>query len=432
MNKILAPLLVFLLLTVEASLQPSIVWNRADAWWTPWLYKVGIFSIADIIIIAISAYVLLKLLLRPIIVKSPYICLCLLACVYLCIGLIYNIGVFTLWKTYLFDIKVVLYLMVPYLFLCLVNQKISITNLFTPKKLFIYAAIASLIDFAIVNIFGHSEYPKFLGFIAVPSLIPLGVTLIGVIYSKKLEHKIGFLLLMSFELLTAINRISLGFLLQFLLSIVYMIILRLNMRFRVKYAVLLSAVFFINFSIVMLIYYPLNISLLTQKKEGFTTRQIQMDNALENFWHNIPGFFGKGLGVTWFEYYKIPQADIYSVGTSVASTVEEAMRMPVKFIFNFVPPAVLHKWGILGSILLVFFITRYYYVLHQRIKQLSEAGIDENKIRYISAVLLISTLFILDTFLYIGVLKTSLITSLLAFYTENNINNLETSSELLG
>lgn len=432
MNKILALLLVFLLLTIEASLQPSIVWDRSDAWWTPWLYKVGIFSIADIIIIAISAYVLLKLLLRPVIAKTPYICLCLLACAYLCIGFIYNIEVFTLWKTYFFDIKVVLYLMVPYLFLNSVKRKISITGLFTPKLLFIYAAIASLIDLVIVNLFGQSEYPKFLGFIAIPSLIPVSVTIIGVIYSKKIEHKFGFLLLMFFELLNAVNRISLGFLLQFVSIIFYMIILRMNVRFKAKFAALLSAVFIINFSIVMLIYHPLNISLLTQKKDGFITRQIQMDNALENFWHNIPGVLGKGLGVTWFEYYKIPQADIYSVGTSVGRTIEEAMRMPVKFIFNFVPPSLLHKWGILGGILLVFLITRYFYVLHQKIRKLNEAGISENQIRYISAVLLISTLFILDSFIYIGVLKTSLITSLLAFYTENNINNLSESSELLG
>jgi hypothetical protein len=432
MNKIFALLLVILLTTVEASLQPSIVWNRSDAWWTPWLYKAGFLSIADIIIIALSAYVLFKILLRFVIAKSSYICLCLLACVYLYIGLIYNIWVFTFWKTYLFDIKVVLYLMVPYLFLSSVNQNVSMTGLFTPERLFIYAAIASLIDFVIVNVFGQSEFPKYLGFSAIPSLIPLSVTLVGIIYSKKFKYKFVFLSLMFFELLNAVNRIALGYLFQSMVTIFYITILRINMRFKARFAALLSAVFIINFSIVVLIYHPINVSLLAQKTGGFLTRQIQMDNALENFWHNIPGFIGKGLGSTWFEYYKIPEADIYSVGTSVGHTVEDAMDMPVKFIFNSIPPSLLHKWGILGGILLVFLITRYFHVQRQKIRQLKEDGVNENQIQYISAILLISTLFILDSFIYIGVLKTSLITSLLAFYAENNINHLRVSSELPG
>lgn len=431
MAKILALLLVLLLLTVEMSLQTSIIWNRSGAW-TPWLYKVGIFSIADIIIIAVSVCVLVKLLLRPVIAKSPYICLCLLACFYLCIGLIYNIGVFTLWKTYLYDVKVILYLLIPYLFLYSVNRKVYITGLFTPELIFIYAAVASLIDFIIVNVLGQAEYPKFLKFITIPSLIPLSVTIVGIIYSKKTRYRLLFLFLMFFEILNAVNRVSLGFIFQFMVIIFYIIILRLNMRFKARFVTLLAAVFIVNIGTVMLIYNPFNLSLLAQKKQGFMTRQIQMDNALENFWHNIPGFIGKGIGSTWFEYYKIPEVDIYSVGTSVGYIPEEAMSMPVKFVFNFVPPSLLHKWGVCGSILLVFWVTRYFHVLHQKIRQLSKTGVDEGQIRYFSAVLLISTLFALDSFVYIGVLKTSLITSLLAFYTENNINNLSATSELRG
>jgi hypothetical protein len=428
MTKIFGMLLVLLLLTVESSLQTSIIWDRSVAL-TPWLYKIGVFSIADIIIIALYAYVLFKLLLRPVIIKSPYICLCVFACVYLCIGLIYNIGVFTLYKTYLYDVKVVLYLFVPYLFLSSVGKKTSIRCLFAPERIFIYVAIASLIDFVIVNMFGQSEYPQFLGFIAIPSFIPITVIVVGIIFSKKFIHKFMFFCLMSFELLNAVNRLSLGAILKVPVIIFYIIILRMNIRFKARFIALLSAVFIINLGMVILIYDPLNISLLTQKKQGFMTRRIQMDNALENFKHNIPGILGKGLGSTWFEYYKIPEVDIYSVGTSVGRTTEEAMRMPVKFIFNFQPPSLLHKWGILGSILLVFLINRYFHVLRQKIRQLDEARINENQIRYISAVLLISTLFILDSFVYIGVLKTSLITSLLAFYTENNINNLSVSLE---
>jgi len=419
-KKTLVFLIILLLLSVESSLQTSIIWNRSIAW-TPWLYKIGFFSIADIIIILVSIFTIIRLLRKSIIPRSGYLAICLIAFIYLFIGLIYNIGVFTFWKTYFYDFKVVLYLTVPYLFLYSIKGKEKVIKWFTPKRIFIYAAIAALIDLAIVNIWGRVEYPSNYGLPVIPSLLPISVSIVGILYARKFSLKILFLILLFLEIINSMNRLSFGILFVGIAAILYISVLRLNVNRGVRFMLILSALLIVNVSYVILLPNPLNISLLSKKKDGAVTRQIQLENVLSNFDKNIPGIIGKGLGSTWFVYTPIPEMDIYSVGTSVGKTSKEAMSMPVQFIFNSTPPSLLYKWGIVGSILLVFFITAYFHKLLKGIQELKRYHLDKDEERYLYAVLLISILFILDNFTYIGILKSSLVTSLLAFCAEHNI-----------
>lgn len=160
---------------------------------------------------------------------------------------------------------------------------------------------------------------------------------------------------------------------------------------------------------------------LSVKADGANTRHIQMENVLLNFNRNIPGFIGKGLGSTWFEIIPVPEDDIYSVGTSVGVTSKEAMAMPVKFIFNIYAAGVLYKWGILGIVLLIGLISYYYSSMSAQISRLRRAGLASSKARWLAVYLLVGTILIFENFTYIGILKTSLMTSLMAFYVEHQI-----------
>ncbi len=415
--------LILLLSSVESSLQTSIVWDRSTAW-TLWLYKVWFFSIADLLIITITVITLFKILKKPVIPSSPYLALCALALFYLYIGLIYNLSVFTFWKTYLYDFKVVLYFIIPYLFLNTIKNKTGIIGLLTPKRIFIYTAISGLIDFTIVNLFGQSEYAQFLGYIAIPVLFPMSVLAVGIIYSHNKLHKLFFFIFLCFEFMNAVNRISLGVILSLITSLFFIFVLRWNLKFGLRVLTVGGAILAVNLGSILLIQNPFGWFFLDLKADGALTRQIQMQNAIENFSHNIPGVIGKGLGSTWFEYIPISETDIYSVGTSVGSTPEEAISMPVKFIFNFEPPALLHKWGIIGTICLFFFLARYYNINFNKIRKL-RYQVDKNEIKYLKAILVLSFLFAAGSFTYIGSLKPSLITSLLAFYIENKIRSLQ-------
>ena len=163
-----------LFLSVESSLQTSIIWDRSTAWWTPWLYKIGPFSIADIIIILITVVTINRILLQGKIGFSQmkYRLICLFAFIYLYLGFIYNIGIYTFWKTYLYDVKAFLYLTIPYFFLyTLKNSRTKIIEWFTPRRIFTYCIVASFIDWAIVNIIGQIEYPQHLHLPVIPVIL---------------------------------------------------------------------------------------------------------------------------------------------------------------------------------------------------------------------------------------------------------------------
>ena len=418
-RRILALLLIFLLLSVEGSLQTSVIWNRAAAW-TPWLRKIGPLSLADFIIIAVTLFTAVQVGLHHSVPRSGYLRVCALAAAYLGIGLLYNLFVYRLWKTFLYDAKAVLYLTVPYLFLYS-SRRSRISGWFTTTRIFVYAAIAGLLDAVVVNLWGRSEYPSYFGLPALQPLLPLPVEFIGVVFAAKPSHKALFSLLLLVDLLNLANRLSFGSLFNLAAAVLLLLAVYPRSAFSIRWTRVLAALLAVNVVYTLLVLNPLSIPYLSTKAGGFGTRQIQIENAWLNAGNNIPGVIGKGLGSTWFEYVRIPEADIYSVGTSVGPTSEQAMVAPVKFVFNAGPPSLLHKWGVLGTVLLALFITGFYVRCERGIELLSLVQRNKRRTRFLTAVLLVSFVFTMDNFAYIGILKTSLMTSLLAFYVEDQV-----------
>lgn len=415
----LALLLIILLLTVESSLQTSIIWDRTIAW-TPWLYKIGAFSMADLVIIGVTAFTLLCLSLRASIPRSAYLAVCGLAVGYLGIGLIYNLLVYTFWKAYFYDVKDVLYLIIPYLFLRVAANS-RIRHWFTLQRVFLYAAIAAVADFVIVTVWGNSEYPSYLGLPAFPMLVPFSVILAGGFFAKTWRQRGIFVLLFLFEVVNAANRLSLGVLFGAGITFGTIIILMLRLKFTQKFVLML--LWFLASQVLYhsLLANPYEIPFLATKSEGSVIRQVQFENAVLNFRQNIPGVFGKGLGSTWFEYAPIPDSAGYSIGTSVGATTEEAVDSPVKFVFNIGSASMLHKWGILGSLVLLFLLVRYFHLWDLRLRRLQRVKLKHEDLQFPLTVLVISFLFVMENFTYIGNLKLSLMTSVLAFCVEDGI-----------
>lgn len=427
MNNIVAFMLITLLLSVESSLQTSVIWCRSEAWWTPWLYKVGPISIADAFIITTSFVTVFNIIKSFVRRENPfsrakYFSLCVLTFIYLGIGFIYNLTVYSFWKTFLYDFKVVLYLTVPYFFLrSLRGNKEKIRKWFTPEKIFIYYATASFVDVVVVNIFGQVEYPSYLNLPVLPVILPVVVCLAGLVYSESRRLKVFFAAILFVDIVGAINRLSLGYVFSVGVVLAYFSIIRLKIKTLAKYVFVLAIFLAIFFFQVWIVSNP--IGLVRQKRGGAITRTRQFQNVLMNYDHNIPILIGKGLGSTWFEYMQVSKDDIYSVGTSVGRNKREAMAGRVRFIFNFKPAGILYKWGIMGTLIVVSMIIFYFQGMYRKVVWLDSNHICSPKdTRHLMAILIILFMFMMDNFTYIGSLRHSFITSLLAFYMDDKMN----------
>jgi hypothetical protein len=142
-----------------------------------------------------------------------------------------------------------------------------------------------------------------------------------------------------------------------------------------------------------------------------------MEDVGLNYQSNFPIVIGKGLGSTWFAYVPVPISDVYSVGTSVADTPAGSVTSPVQFIFNFVPASFLYKWGIAGGIILAYLFARFYGGGRNQLAMFpTQAG---SSAKWQRLWLLVAFLYVVHNFTYIGAMRDSVITSLLAFYIES-------------
>lgn len=411
---LLAVALVVLLLTVDTSLQTSVIWDRTTAW-TPWLYKIGPLAVSDFVIICVSVYVLVSFFVKPKILSSPYVWLLMLLGIYLGIGLIYNLLVFPFLKTFLYDVKVCLYLGIPFIFLWQLRDNSRICAWFSPRRIFLYSAIAAIFDFLMVTFMGASEYPSFLGYPPIRGLFPFSLLIAALIFAKNRGHKILFSLILLFEIISAVNRLSMGSIFAGIVALLYIGMFRLSVGLPARIVLVFVCILGVNLVAVGMISNPFNLEVFKWKEMGAQTRKIQLENVMLNFNENIPGVIGKGLGSTWYELAPLPEEDIYSVGTSVADSTADAMASPVKFIFNWTPPALLYKWGVLGTLALCCLVAVYFEVHVRRIRYLLRQGLSDGEYRYLYAILILSTIYIIENFTYIGEVKASMICSLLAF-----------------
>jgi hypothetical protein len=417
-NFVIGAIFAILLISVDFSLQSSLAFDRSHAVWTAWYYTIHRIRVADLLIaglaVATAVGIVRRWASRPL--KSYYLALPALALVYLGIGGLYNIFVYYAPKDWLYDAGVILFLSVPYLALHYLASP-SLQGWFTPVRIFALAAMGTVLDFVIVTLKGTVEYPHFLRLPAILTLVPLGVSAAAVIYSPGLRYRLGFLALWAIDLLSAVNRLALSQLATLVGDVGFSVLLPQARGRILRFGIVLVGIVVFNVGSVVMLTNPFDWGLISAKAEGIATRRIQIEDMVMNYDHNLPVLIGKGLGATWFDYVPVPPADIYSVGTSVGDTPQQSIASPVQFIFNFGPPALIYKWGLIGIVLLAWLLARFYGGNRDALDS-ADAGHNGVDRKWLRLALLIAFLFALHNFTYVGALRDSFITSLLAYYIE--------------
>lgn len=363
----LALFLCFCLIIVmsfqDFSLQTSIIFDRQNSW-TPWFYRIGYLSIVDNIIVLIFLYIILNVIFRPEKFRffKPYMVFVFPVCVYLMMGVFYNLLVYQFWKAYLYDLKNALYLFVPYLFLSSVSPKI-VHQYFKPLNLLIYFAAGGIIDFIFVFLHGRAEYPSILGIPVLPQIVPLSAIIFLLVFKISRKSQYFGVFFLFYEAVNALNKLRFGFFIGLVNVFLCAVILR-EFKYRLAAFLVCLVYVFSLISQIILIENPFDWQWLNLKKDGLQTRTIQWENMLLNFENNFPLLLGKGLGATWYEYKSLGD-DIYAVGTSMGEDSGQNMLMPVKFVFNFTPSQVLYKWGICGFFVIMFLAVRMYILYHR-------------------------------------------------------------------
>lgn len=421
----IAWLLLVLLVTVDGSAQVSIMFDRGMAWWSPWLLKVGPLCLADLFLIFLTGYTLVRLMTDARITwpVSRYSWILGLTLVYLALGVLYNLAVYTAWKPFLYDFKCFLYLAAPYLFLHVCAHE-DFPDWFRPEWIFGLHTVSVLIDFGLVSLLGHSDLPSLTAFPGLPCLAMPAVTITGLFYAPSRRGRMAFLALLIVEAANAVNRVAGFYLAATLITPLYMGAVLVSRRLLIRYVAVLTLVVGYHALWIIMIVSPPHLPLVEAKADGVVTRAIQLQNLAINFNENIPGWIGKGLGSTWFEHVPVPAEDIYSVGTSLGESAAESLDQPVKFIFNTPAAAILYKWGVIGILLQVFLITLCYSYWESKLDRISQRRPDHPRLPMLRGALMIGFLIALDTVLFVGMLQLSLSISLLMFYVERQTQRI--------
>ncbi len=402
-------LLVFF---VETTLQTSVIFDRAETY-SLWLKKIGVVSFPDIFIIINTFVVCVIFIIKgKIFISQELKTLLLISSIYLLIGALYNAVIYFNIKTYMYDIKCILFLFVPYLVLNNFKQtNLPILRKFlNPKLIIIIGCLGALFDTCYINLFGEAEYPSVLGLPIYAALPHPFLLILLLICTEKKAAKILVLTLIAIDVIGLVNKITLTLIYYYIAGFAFSIIF-LMLRKRKEFVGVLSFAFILIEIVVPIYFLTQRNSILQSKSDGVITRNIQWDNYIANSKMNIPGIIGKGLGTTWFEIFPIPEADIYSVGSSLGNDIDKSMNSKVKFIFNIVPAGILYKWGFIGSILIAFYMRKWLLV-----NQNKPYVVLEDKSKFLGMV---AFLMFLQNLMYVGVLRTSLYASILIFWAEN-------------
>ena len=337
-------MLTLLIFFPETSLDTSIAIEK-NSLHSIYLYKVYGLTLSDWIILMLAvnvfAYMLIKHKIYLGIIK-PLLAVYLF---YLMLGVIFNFTVNFDLKALLYDFKVFLYMFVPFLSLSIIRHQVKVCDRSVIKHVLILLILGSILDAFYISYAGGAEYISLLGMPLILNIVPISL-LMGFWYYLK-PRKVSFGLL-SFEFLSSFNRANLGSLFWGSLSGVWLFIMGLRFKFKSKVMIMILSYYSIVVVLPLLIMFVFS-DLVGLKKGGMETRRVEVVNFMENSSNNIPIVIGKGLGSTWREFTKSETANVYSQGSNLNSEY--------KFIWHNTLGGSFYKFGILGSLFLIFYLS---------------------------------------------------------------------------
>jgi hypothetical protein len=394
-------LLSSLIFFPEASLDTSLAIDK-NSLHSIYLYKVYGLVLSDWIIIILSLIIFVHTtipnkiylgIIKPILIVYLF---------YLALGFIFNLSVNFDLKALLYDVKVSLYMFIPYLSLSLIHYKVTAHSKNIIKRVLMFIILGSVLDAFYISYIGGAEYPSILGMPLILSLAPIPL-LIGFWYYFK-PRKSSFSLL-SFEFLSSFNRVNLGSFFFGSLASIWIFLLNLSFKFKSKVIIMTLSYYSIVIILPLLVMFVFS-DLVGVKKGGMEIRRVEVANFIENSTNNIPIVIGKGLGSTWKEVIQSGHKDVYSQGAHLNSEY--------KFIWHNTLGGAFYKFGIFGSLFLIVYLS----TISVRLYRISK--ITKNDIGMFVA-------FSIPTFVMLnvngpGVLKGALISSLLLYAADQMLN----------
>jgi hypothetical protein len=321
------------------------------------------------------------------------------------LGLIFNMTVNYDLKSYLYDLKVSLYIFIPYLSLTVINYKINYFDNIIVKKILVLIILGAVLDAVYISYKGGAEYSSAYGMPLILALAPLKL-LVGIFYYLNIK-KISFPI-MIFEILSTISRTNLGNLFWGMVATVWIFVLSLNLKFKSKVFFIVSSYYLLIVVLPTSILLVFN-ELVPVKKTGVEIRKVEIANFIENSKHNFPIIIGKGLGTTWKKFEVSDKQNIYSEG--------HLINTEYKFIWHNTLAGTFYKFGIIGSFFLIIYLSN----ITVRVYKISK--LEQNNFGMFVA-------FSIPAFVMLningpGILKGALLSSLL-LYAANQILNKRT------
>lgn len=394
MKKIILFLLSTLIFFPETSLDSSLAIEK-NSLYSIYLYRLLGLTISDWVILALSLIIFTSMILTWKIYLGIVKPLLQVYVFYLMLGLIFNVTVNYDLKSYLYDLKVTLYIFIPYLSLTIINYRVNYFNNTIVKKVLVLIILGAVLDAIYISYKGGAEYSSAYGMPLILALAPLKL-LVGIFYYLKIK-KISFPIMM-FEILSTISRTSLGNLFWGIVSTVWIFLLSINLKFRSKVFLLVSSYY------VLIVIVPTSIilvfnDLVPVKKTGVEIRKVEITNFIENSKQNIPIIIGKGLGTTWKKFQVSEKSNVYSEG--------HLLNSEYNFIWHNTLAGTFYKFGILGSLFLIIYLS----IVSVRVYKISK--LKQNNFGMFVA-------FSIPTFVMLningpGILKGALLSSLLLY-----------------
>jgi hypothetical protein len=407
MKFIILVLLSVLIFFPETSLDTSRAIEK-NSLYSIYLYRIFGLALSDWTIIVLSLIILVYTLITNKIYLGIIKPILIVYLFYLMLGLVFNLSVNYDLKAFLYDVKVSLYMFIPYLSLSIINYQVKPYNKDIINRVLILLILGSILDAFYIYYMGGAEYTSILGMPLILQIAPIPLLLGAFYYLKPRKASFG---LLSFEFLSSFNRVNLGSLFWGMTSSIWIFLLGLRVKFKSKVMIITVSYYSIVVVLPLLIVFVFS-DLVGFKKGGMEIRRIEVANFIENSNNNIPIVIGKGLGSTWKEIIQPEFKDFYSQGSHLNSEY--------KFIWHNTLAGSFYKFGIFGSLFLIVYLSTISVKLY-RISRITKNNVG------------MFVAFSIPAFVMInvngpGVLKGALISSLLLYAADQMLNRCHSTA----
>lgn len=340
-------LFVLIIASPETSLTPAISITK-NQFWSFYNYKLGLFTIIDYFIFIFIFLLCFKFLNRSINL-GRFVIFINFYFFYLLIGIIYNIFVNLSFKAFFFDMKILSYCLVTYLILINFFPKNKF-NLNYIVAILILVFLGSLYDNLIISsTFTPQYHSRFINTVIFRNEI-LPPILVSLFFFSNYSSPIKFILFffIILQIIISYDISSLGIIFYYLTSIYIAILILILNKFFQKSKFLLILIFFNIFFITHLLptYLIFSDNFFSNIKiDGWSLRRTEFINFVFNSLSDFTIILGKGVGITWQEYFKSVYSNEYSSGP---------FEGDYKYIWHSNIANQFMKWGIFGYSFLVY------------------------------------------------------------------------------